>query len=64
MDAHEHYARLADDPVAMFYGGLVRTKNVIGTMMHSFAAMAIIGVLWPIVGYFLLERAWVVYRME
>ena len=37
--------------LAMFYGGLVRTKNVIGTMMHSFAAMAIIGVLWPIIGY-------------
>ena len=28
--------------LAMFYGGLVRTKNVLGTMMHSFAAMAII----------------------
>ncbi|NTU97744.1 MAG: ammonium transporter [Chlorobiaceae bacterium] len=37
--------------LAMFYGGLVRTKNVIGTMMHSFAAMVIIGVLWPVVGY-------------
>ncbi len=37
--------------LAMFYGGLVRTKNVIGTMMHSFAAMAIIGVLWTICGY-------------
>ncbi len=37
--------------LAMFYGGLVRTKNVLGTMMHSFAAMAIVGVLWPIVGY-------------
>lgn len=37
--------------LAMFYGGLVRTKNVIGTMMHSFAAMSIIGVLWPIIGY-------------
>jgi Amt family ammonium transporter len=37
--------------LAMFYGGLVRTKNVIGTMMHSFAAMAIIGVLWTVVGY-------------
>ena len=37
--------------LAMFYGGLVRTKNVLGTMMHSFAAMAIIGVLWPICGY-------------
>ncbi len=37
--------------LAMFYGGLVRRKNVLGTMMHSFAAMAIIGVLWPLFGY-------------
>lgn len=37
--------------LAMFYGGLVRTKNVLGTMMHSFAAMAIVGVLWVTVGY-------------
>ncbi|MFC1652203.1 ammonium transporter [Planctomycetota bacterium] len=37
--------------LAMFYGGLVRTKNVIGTMMHSFAAMAVIGVIWVICGY-------------
>ncbi len=37
--------------LAMFYGGLVRTKNVVGTMMHSFAAMAIIGVLWAVCGY-------------
>ncbi len=37
--------------LAMFYGGLVRTKNVLGTMMHSFVAMALIGVLWVICGY-------------
>ncbi len=37
--------------LAMFYGGLVRTKNVLGTMMHTFAAMAIIGVLWAVCGY-------------
>jgi len=37
--------------LAMFYGGLVRTKNVIGTMMHSFVAMAVIGVLWAVCGY-------------
>jgi Amt family ammonium transporter len=37
--------------LAMFYGGLVRTKNVLGTMMHAFAAMAIIGVLWAAVGF-------------
>ena len=37
--------------LAMFYGGLVRTKNVLGTMMHSFSAMALIGVLWAVCGY-------------
>lgn len=37
--------------LAMFYGGLVRTKNVLGTMMHSFAAMGIMSVLWIAVGY-------------
>ena len=37
--------------LAMFYGGLVRTKSVIGTMMHSFAAMGVVGVLWIAVGY-------------
>jgi Amt family ammonium transporter len=37
--------------LAMFYGGLVRTKNVIGTMMHSFAAMAIVTLIWTICGY-------------
>ncbi len=37
--------------LAMFYGGLVRTQNVLGTMMHSFISIAIIGVLWTIFGY-------------
>jgi len=37
--------------LALFYGGLVRKKNVLGTMMQSFALMAIITVLWAIVGY-------------
>jgi Amt family ammonium transporter len=37
--------------LAMFYGGLVRTKNVLGTMMHSFAAMGVMAVLWVILGY-------------
>jgi Amt family ammonium transporter len=37
--------------LAMFYGGLVRTKNVLGTMMHSFSAMGIMTVLWIIFGY-------------
>ena len=37
--------------LAMFYGGLVRTKNVLSTMMHSFSAIALIGVLWTVAGY-------------
>ncbi len=37
--------------LAMFYAGLVRTKNVIGTMMHSFVAMGIMTILWMSVGY-------------
>lgn len=37
--------------LAMFYGGLVRSKNVLGTVMHSFIAMGIISVLWVIIGY-------------
>ena len=37
--------------LAMFYGGLVSTKNVLGTMMHSFVAMGIMTVLWVICGY-------------
>jgi ammonium transporter, Amt family len=37
--------------LAMFYGGLVRTKNVLGTMMHSFVSISIIGILWVVCGY-------------
>ena len=37
--------------LALFYGGLVRAKNVLSTMMHSFALMGVITVLWAIYGY-------------
>jgi len=37
--------------LALFYAGLVRKKNVLATMMQSFAMMAVITVLWAIVGY-------------
>ncbi|HEY1808929.1 MAG TPA: ammonium transporter [Acidobacteriaceae bacterium] len=37
--------------LALFYGGLVRRKNVLATMMQSFAMMCIVTVLWAIVGY-------------
>ena len=37
--------------LALFYGGLVRKKNVLATMMQSFAMMAIVTVLWGLVSY-------------
>ena len=37
--------------LALFYGGLVRKKNVLATMMQTFAMMAVITVLWACVGY-------------
>jgi Amt family ammonium transporter len=37
--------------LALFYGGLVRRKNVLGTMMQSFAMMGLVTILWAIVGY-------------
>ena len=37
--------------LALFYGGLVRSKNVLGTMMHSVAAIAIVSVVWVLAGY-------------
>jgi ammonium transporter, Amt family len=37
--------------LALFYGGMVRKKNVLGTVMQSFAITALISVLWMVVGY-------------
>ena len=37
--------------LAMFYGGMVRSKNVLNTNMHSFALYAIVSVQWIVVGY-------------
>ena len=37
--------------LAFFYGGLVRAKNVLNTMMMSFAALGVVGVLWALIGY-------------
>ncbi len=37
--------------LALFYGGLVRKKNVLGTMMQSFALMAVVTVLWGLFSY-------------
>ncbi len=37
--------------LAFFYGGLVRSKNALNTMMMSFVALGFVGVLWAIIGY-------------
>jgi hypothetical protein len=37
--------------LALFYGGLVRSKNVLGTIMQSFFALALVSVLWVLLGY-------------
>lgn len=37
--------------LALFYGGLVRKKNVLATMMQSFGMMALITVVWALIGY-------------
>jgi len=37
--------------LAMFYGGMVRRKNVLGTLMQSFVAIAIVSIQWILFGY-------------
>jgi ammonium transporter, Amt family len=37
--------------LALFYGGLVRKKNILATMMQSFAMMALVTIIWALVGY-------------
>ena len=37
--------------VALFYGGMVRKKNLLSTIMMSFAILALVGLLWVLYGY-------------
>jgi Amt family ammonium transporter len=37
--------------LALFYGGLVRSKNVLGTIMQSFFALGLVSVVWMVIGY-------------
>ncbi len=37
--------------LALFYGGMVRRKNVLSTMMMSFAMLGLVGILWVLYGY-------------
>jgi Amt family ammonium transporter len=43
--------------LAFFYGGLVRSKNALNTMMMSFISLGFVGVLWAVVGYSLALTA-------
>jgi Amt family ammonium transporter len=49
--------------LAFFYGGLVRSKNALNTMMMSFVSLGIVGVLWAIIGYSLAltnpDNSWI-----
>jgi Amt family ammonium transporter len=37
--------------LALFYGGLVRRKNVLSTIMHSFFGLALVSVIWVLIGF-------------
>ena len=37
--------------VALFYGGMVRAKNILGTLMHSYVLLGTVSVLWAVVAY-------------
>ena len=52
--------------LALFYGGMVRRKNVLSSMMHSFVVMGIVAVLWVVVGYSLAfsEGNWFVGGLD
>ena len=41
----------ADAGLALFYGGLVRTKNVLGTIMQSIMILSVVSLLWILFGY-------------
>ena len=48
--------------LAFFYGGLVRSKNALNTMMMSFISLGFVGVLWALLGYslaFSTGNAWI-----
>jgi Amt family ammonium transporter len=43
--------------VALFYGGMVRKKNVLGTLMQSFAIACLVSVIWMVIGFSLAFSA-------
>lgn len=37
--------------LALFYSGMVRKKNILGTMAHSYGATAVVSIIWIVLGY-------------
>src|SRR4051794_9495197 len=37
--------------LALFYGGLVRAKNLLSVLMHCFAVCCVVSILWAVIGY-------------
>jgi Amt family ammonium transporter len=54
--------------LALFYGGMVRRKNVLGTMMHSMVAIGLVGIQWVLFGYALAfgqsHGGWIGFRED
>ena len=52
--------------LALFYGGLVRKKNILATMMQSFAMMGLVTIIWAVAGYSLAfgEGNWFIGGMQ
>ena len=44
--------------LGFFYGGLVRSKNFLNTLMMSFAALGVVGVTWALIGYSCSSFSW------
>ncbi len=40
--------------LALFYGGMVRKKNVVSTTMHSYVTIALVSIQWILIGYTLV----------
>jgi ammonium transporter, Amt family len=56
------FVLLMTPALAFFYGGLVRSKNSLNTMMMSFAALGVVGVVWALLAYslaFAEGNAWI-----
>ena len=45
------FVMLMTPALALFYGGLVRSKNILSTCMHSYASLGMVSIIWALFGY-------------